>query len=156
MTELKERIAHIMRSKNLTATQFADILQIQRSGISHFLSGRNKPSLDFFMKLKDTFPEFNLDWLILGKGPITVSDLNWSKKEEKASNNLFFEQSELFKQEEKVPEQLIPSNFSDKSDKKDSTIEAKVQLADKQEQKIKKIILIYQDDTFDILFANEK
>ena len=153
MTELKERIAHIMRSKNLTATQFADMLQIQRSGISHFLSGRNKPSLDFFMKLKDTFPEFNLDWLIMGKGPITVSDLNWSKKEEKVPSDLFFGQSESFKQEEKVPEQSIPLNFPDK---KESSIEEKFQLIDKQEQKIKKILLIYQNDTFDVLFSNEK
>ncbi len=68
---MKDRIAQILKTKNITATQFADELNVQRSGISHILSGRNNPSLDFVMKIKETYPEFNLEWLILGKGPAT-------------------------------------------------------------------------------------
>lgn len=68
---MKDRISQILKTKNITATQFADELNVQRSGISHILSGRNNPSLDFIMKIKETYPEFNLDWLILGKGPAT-------------------------------------------------------------------------------------
>lgn len=72
--EMKDRIAHIIRSKNLTAAEFALRLGIQPSNISHLLSGRNNPSLDFVKKLKETFPEYSLDWLIFGRGPITVSE----------------------------------------------------------------------------------
>jgi transcriptional regulator with XRE-family HTH domain len=71
--EMKDRIAHIIRAKNLTAAEFALKLGIQPSSISHLLSGRNNPSLDFVKKLKETFPEYNLDWIVLGKGPMTVS-----------------------------------------------------------------------------------
>lgn len=72
--EMKDRIAHIIRAKNLTAAEFAVQLGIQPSNISHLLSGRNNPSLDFVKKLKETFPEYNLDWIIFGRGPMTVSE----------------------------------------------------------------------------------
>ena len=72
--EMKDRIAHIIRAKNLTAAEFADRLGIHPSNVSHLLSGRNNPSLDFVRKLKETFPEYNLDWIVLGKGPMTVSE----------------------------------------------------------------------------------
>lgn len=71
---MKDRIAHIIRAKNLTAAEFAVRLGVQPSNVSHLLSGRNNPSLDFVKKLKETFPEYNLDWLIMGTGPMTVSE----------------------------------------------------------------------------------
>lgn len=71
---MKDRIAHIIRAKNLTAAEFALRLGIQPSNISHFLSGRNNPSLDFVKKLKETFPEYSLEWIIFGRGPITLSE----------------------------------------------------------------------------------
>lgn len=73
-TEMKDRIAHIIRAKNLTAAEFAIRLGIQPSNVSHLLAGRNNPSLEFVKKLKETFPEYNLDWIVLGKGSITVSE----------------------------------------------------------------------------------
>lgn len=71
---MKDRIAHIMRAKNLKASDFASLLGIQPSGISHILSGRNQPSLDFVKKIKETFPEYNLDWIVFGTGPMTTSE----------------------------------------------------------------------------------
>ena len=71
---MKDRIAHIIRAKNLTAAEFALRLGIQPSNISHLLSGRNNPSLEFVKKLKETFPEYSLEWIIFGRGPITVSE----------------------------------------------------------------------------------
>lgn len=71
---MKERIEQIIRAKNLTATEFAMKLGIQPSNVSHLLAGRNNPSLEFVKKLKETFPEYNLDWIVFGKGPVTVSE----------------------------------------------------------------------------------
>ena len=71
---MKERIAHIMRSKNLKATDFAALLGIQPSAISHILAGRNRPSLEIVKKIKETFPEYNLDWIVFGIGPMTSSE----------------------------------------------------------------------------------
>lgn len=74
MELLKDRLSHILRSKNLTATQFAEMMHIQPSNVSHLLSGRNNPSLDFLIKLKEVFPEYSFDWIIMGKRPITVNE----------------------------------------------------------------------------------
>ena len=63
-----DRIQLILKTKNLSSSQFADEIQVQRSSISHILSGRNKPSLDFIMKILSTYSEVNADWLIFGKG----------------------------------------------------------------------------------------
>ena len=54
--------------EGLSPSQFADKLGVQRSGVSHLLSGRNKPSFEFINKMLVTFPKINPDWLITGNG----------------------------------------------------------------------------------------
>ncbi|MDR1847216.1 MAG: helix-turn-helix domain-containing protein [Bacteroidales bacterium] len=65
---IEERIKQIITTYGLTAGGFADILGIQASGISHILSGRNKPSLDFVTRVLTKFPDISWNWLVLGKG----------------------------------------------------------------------------------------
>lgn len=62
----------------LTAALLADKIEVQRSSISHLLSGRNKPSLEFVLKILKTFPEVELYWLLNGVGtfPKTVITKN--------------------------------------------------------------------------------
>jgi plasmid maintenance system antidote protein VapI len=67
---MKDRLLKIIKQYNLTSTRFADVLGVQRSGISHILSGRNQPSYDFIVKLMKQYPEINPDWLIMGNGTI--------------------------------------------------------------------------------------
>ncbi len=69
-----ERIKRIMEFYNLSSTQLADKIGAQRSAVSHVLSGRNRPSLDFVSKIKETFPDVNLEWLILGQGDMIKGD----------------------------------------------------------------------------------
>ncbi len=65
---MKERVLLILQEKHLTSAKLADLINVQRSSISHILSGRNKPSMDFMQKLLETFPDISGDWLITGKG----------------------------------------------------------------------------------------
>lgn len=62
------RINLLLQAKNITARQFAEEIGIQPSGMSHILSGRNNPSLDFVMKVIRRWPEVNINWLMFGKG----------------------------------------------------------------------------------------
>lgn len=64
------RLGQFMRAENLTAAKLAEILQVQASGISHLLSGRNKPNFDFIARMLRMFPNLNPDWLINGDGPM--------------------------------------------------------------------------------------
>ena len=65
-TAIVSRIEEVRKNHQLTAASFATKIGVQRSAISHILSGRNKPSLEFLMKIHDSFDEVNLEWLILG------------------------------------------------------------------------------------------
>ena len=62
------RINLILQAKNITAKQFAEEIGIQPSGMSHILSGRNNPSLEFINKVIRRYPEIDANWLLLGKG----------------------------------------------------------------------------------------
>jgi transcriptional regulator with XRE-family HTH domain len=71
-----EKIQLLMKIHQMSAADMAEKLGTERSGISHFLSGRNKPSLAFVQKLLEKFPELNPDWLLLNKGSMLRSDDN--------------------------------------------------------------------------------
>ena len=66
--EFTSRLKKVMEHHKLTATLFADKVGVQRSSISHILSGRNKPSLDFILKITSEFSDVDIKWLINGKG----------------------------------------------------------------------------------------
>jgi transcriptional regulator with XRE-family HTH domain len=72
---MTDRISLLIKAKNLSAAQFADEIGVQRSSISHLMSGRNKPSLDLIQKTLQKFPEVSSEWLLFGKGEM-VRELN--------------------------------------------------------------------------------
>lgn len=67
-TFMNNRLQQFLELENLTSARLAEILGVQRSGLSHILSGRNKPGYEFLTKLLNKFPHVNSDWLLLGKG----------------------------------------------------------------------------------------
>ena len=69
------RIQLIMKSRNISAAQFADEIGVQRSSVSHILTGRNNPSLDIILKILQRFPEVNSDWILTGNGAMLKSDI---------------------------------------------------------------------------------
>lgn len=144
MELIKDRLAHILRAKNLTASQFAEMMGIQPSNVSHLLNGRNKPSLDFLIKLKELYPEYSFDWLIMGKKPITVNEPMPFNAD---NQQLKFDEIE----DERVVE------FDDMDDiPKDFQINKKLNIFDNtskltDNQQVNKLIVIYSDKTFDVI-----
>ncbi|HET8736442.1 MAG TPA: helix-turn-helix transcriptional regulator, partial [Pricia sp.] len=72
------------------ASAFADTIQVQRSSISHLLSGRNKPSLEFVLKVVKNFPEVNLYWLLNGKGSFPAETTSEGIPRDKSLENTGF------------------------------------------------------------------
>lgn len=72
---MNDRIALVIKAKNITPSQLADELDVQRSGVSHILNNRNKPSLEFIQKLLKSYPEISTEWLLFGEGPMMKSFL---------------------------------------------------------------------------------
>ena len=116
-----ERLQVIISHYSLTPSSFADTIGVPRSSISHLLSGRNKPSLDFVLKLIEAYPEVNLYWLLNGKGE-------------------FPQKSDL---DTNTPPTLQPKyDVVSKTEKQldDSTSSSK---------SVQKIVVLYEDGTFE-------
>ncbi len=94
-----KRIENILDYYSLNASSFADKIGVQRSSLSHLLSGRNKPSLDFILKILDVFPEVDLYWLLNGKGSFPKKSESIDKKEDDIDN---------------ISKQTIPTPLNDK------------------------------------------
>lgn len=67
-TEFIKRLENVIDYYGESASSFAETIGVQRSSISHILSGRNKPSLDFVLKVLSAYPDVNLYWLCNGTG----------------------------------------------------------------------------------------
>ena len=128
--EFTNRINRVMEYYDLSAASFADKIEVGRSSISHLLSGRNKPSLDFVMKIVKAFPEVELYWLLNGKG-------NFPKKSEKDVSP-----SPPVTQSQKVPE-LARDLFSEQTE------QPQPEIRKASGKNISKIVIFYTDGSFD-------
>jgi len=84
--EFIKRLKKIIDDKQLSSSSFADEIQVPRSSISHLLSGRNKPSLDFVLKVVHSYPEIDLNWLLFGKETQTTIDQPTTEAEQEVVN----------------------------------------------------------------------
>ncbi len=143
--EIKDRIKQLITAESLSPAKFADIIGVQRSGISHILSGRNKPSLDVLNKILVSFPDISGDWLITGDGNMlkTGSERKQTEKE-------------LFPSDANKPVTVTgPSNVNREEDppaygKKPENISESSNRIETQEtgKKIDKIVVFFTDRTF--------
>ena len=118
--EITKRIEKLIQSNNLTASGFAEKIGVQRSSISHIISGRNKPSLEFLIKITEVFPETSLSELVYG----TISNLPSHSIDEDSLNSL--------------------------NDSKTDNSQLEMKLDDSQTQKTEKsLVMLYSDGTFE-------
>lgn len=150
--ELRERIEMLLHFKNMSPSQFAEEVGVQRSGISHILSGRNRPSLDLVTKICKTFPEVSYDWLIDGTG-----SLEKTNKYEKSTLKTP-PQSEDKNITDGVPSSNdLPNTRTPYSLSKDTIVNKGVgikkpivtNVKSGLERKLKKVILLYTDGTME-------
>ncbi len=141
-SEIKDRILRILMSENLSSSKFAEIVGVQRSSISHILSGRNKPSLDFLQKILSTFPTINADWLIIGKGEMLKknqqAEINFDNKVESTSTT-----NNSIKEEPATANESIGKIIT-------QTVVREV-----KNRHIQKIVVFYDDNTFEELSPNK-
>ena len=71
---MHERIKKWIDNKGLKSSSFADEIGVNRATVSHILSGRYKPSVNFIDKMVRSFPDLNANWLVIGDGFMRKSD----------------------------------------------------------------------------------
>ncbi|MFH4969079.1 helix-turn-helix transcriptional regulator [Gaetbulibacter sp. M240] len=85
--DFAKRLQKVIDYYSESASSFADSIGVQRSSISHILSGRNKPSLDFVLKILSTYPDVELYWLLNGKGNFPSQGETVEKKDQTPASN---------------------------------------------------------------------
>jgi DNA-binding XRE family transcriptional regulator len=143
-----KRLEVILDYYSLNASAFADQIGVQRSSLSHLLSGRNKPSLDFVLKIIDVFPEVDLYWFLNGKGSFPKNSELPEKQENKAED---FTQPtpSIPKTEAVIPEDLFSEqkNTIEENPKKESV---KREITTSVSSEVEKIVFFYKNGTFKI------
>lgn len=61
---INDKIKQILIDRNFSPSYFADEIGVQRSSISHILSGRNRPSFDIIQKIIRRFPDLGYEWIM--------------------------------------------------------------------------------------------
>ena len=104
MEYFAEKLKKIISKEGLSASKFAEKIGVQRSSVSHILSGRNKPSLDFVLKIYKSIENIDLEWLLsenteneshLEQTPPYSSEFDSINQEEKNTKFLFIFLSSL-------------------------------------------------------------
>lgn len=138
---MKGRIETLLRTEQISSSRFADEIGVQRSSISHILSDRNKPSLDFIQKILTRYTNINAEWLLNGRGPMykssdsshTGSLFNASATEQH-TNALEEEKQAEYRNISVVKEDVFP--------------ETAPKLEKTTEKSIEKIVVFFADGTF--------
>ncbi len=130
---MQAQIQEILNKERISSSQFADKIGVQRSSVSHVLSGRNKPGYDFIQKILVAFPEINGDWLITGSGEMY--------KQKSPPLDLF-----------ETPNEVHATVNEEKTSKKKIIVETmkqeKAEDASPKRREIERVIVFYTDRTF--------
>jgi transcriptional regulator with XRE-family HTH domain len=138
---MKERIIEFLKLENKSSAQLALEIGVQPSSISHIVSGRNNPSLDFVLKMLSRYPSLSADWLLFGKG----------KMSKESTLDDLFDTSSLMA----VPESN--TGYKNITSDEDKTIENRIKMektldeekrSDVGVSRTKKIICFFDNNTF--------
>ena len=148
-----KRLEIILDYYNLNASSFADKIGVQRSSLSHLLSGRNKPSLDFILKILDVFPDIDLYWILNGKGTFPKYECEIPKNQLRLFRNktpLLLLIQKLFRKMYSLKYKMLIYQMQSKHNK--ATSETIIEIASSGE--IEKIVLFYKNGTFKVYNSN--
>ena len=160
---MKHRLETILATEKMASSKFADILGVNRSSISHLLSGRNNPGLDFLQKVLVKFPHINPDWLLLGQGTMyrnAKSDVATSFINPNLFDKVPDEEKKVSKQAKielnKEPEQEPPPVSKEPKEDTPSTLKNDRNIYSESipAKQAERIVFFYADGTFDTYTPN--
>ncbi len=142
------QLQQIMSHFNLGTTELADKILVPKATISHLISERNNPSLEFITKLHTHFPSLNLEWLIYGKGPFLANEKAVIEEPFIEKRNDVFEEKIIFEEVKNEPQKdtfvPIENNLLENTEIDKNIISSPTPL----NKKIEAIVIFYTDGSF--------
>lgn len=135
---MNEKLRILIQSENLTASRLAEILEVKPAAVSHILSGRNKPSFELLCKIVNRFPQINPYWLLGDAEEMRNHNVPFATSEKSEASSVT-----LFDLEESKAKPSVASTSV--------TTEMLPQATTLGRSDIEKIIIVYQDQTFEEL-----
>lgn len=148
--KFSEQLQQIMVHFGCSTTELADKISVPKATISHLISERNKPSLEFIMKLHTRFPSLNLEWLIYGKEPFLVTDQSASKESFQSLPSFDDEDEKIIEQQhtEKITEPPFVVPSENNPEKNVPIAENNLSSAVETSATIESIVVFYSDGSF--------
>ncbi|HLW29236.1 MAG TPA: helix-turn-helix transcriptional regulator [Brumimicrobium sp.] len=143
---ISERLQMVIKMNGMTNASFADKIGVQRSSISHVLAGRNKPSIDFIQKILNAFPKVDADWLIIGKKVGRLADSNEVQPTSQSIGEVE-EEKILTDTNPVLKDDDIPVYKGSRAQDSEYT-QSKTSNNEQLQRKVSKIIVFYDDGTF--------
>ena len=142
-----ERFQQIISSLNLSAGTFADQIGVSPGTISHILSGRNKyPSTEVILRIHETFPQINLNWLLTGEGESGLDQVNSEPIESTSKRN----ENTLFSaEEESSPNNGKENEFRTMLSSPYPSNQQHVIFKERPQRKITEIRIFFDDNTYE-------
>ena len=137
---MKEKLEFLIKNKGLSSTSLARLLEIQPSGVSHIMSGRNKPSFDLVTKILRAFPDINPDWLLLDADEPFRSGAATPTPEEQ--NFDLLQHQQLFAQQDNIEFSESLSELKNEQRPISSVVKNGT-------KRIARIIVLYEDHSFE-------
>lgn len=142
--DFSKRLQMLMEHYQLSASAFADEIDFNRSTISHLISGRNKPSLDFVLKVLERFPEVNMYWLVYGQGKSPTDSPSTQYASSQIQEEIKSDTIKEAKEEENIDEAVrVVKNEEKPIPSSQNTLSNF-----NSDKKIEKIVIFYKDGTF--------
>jgi transcriptional regulator with XRE-family HTH domain len=148
---MEQRLQLFLQMEQLTQSQFADKLGIQRSGVTHLLSGRNKPSFEFITRMLQTFPSLNAEWLILGKGKPYRDHSAPDVELPPAATETTPAEADLFTPmiQSQTPDIIETTDFGNTPQLPDNKVTEQKYINSNQPKAIKSVLILYEDGTYE-------
>ncbi len=133
---MRERIIQFLEHQGISPARFADEIGVQRSSISHIVSGRNNPSFEFIQKILTKYKSLNAEWLMRGVGSMFTN--------ESSKTNIEIENPKP------IQHSIIENNLFTNVNDNDKKIEPLKSLVNKLQtnKSIEKVIVFFDDKTF--------
>jgi DNA-binding XRE family transcriptional regulator len=155
---MRNRISQIMHHVGLTPAKFAEVINIQRSAMSHITTGRNNPSLDVVLKILEKYPFVDPEWLLYGKGEMIRKNKNTASTS--VQQDLFSSTSPPQTPVVETVSTVAPKNRQEKRVEEPQNnmkhiIQEPVVIKKIESRNVSKIMIFYSDNTYET-FIPEK
>ena len=146
-----DRLKLILERVNLTPGNFAEKIGVAPATISHILSGRNKyPSAEVMLRLHETFPAIDLNWLLTGEGTLVKDDPDSMFTGSLFGDNLLNATKSTAESENRKENSLETAKNTD-----NPIVKQEIIYKEKPVRKIAEIRIFFDDGTYETFTPNK-